>query len=318
MSSSAREPAARWFLAGAVTRSFTPGRNAPPARSAAGGEATPPITGGWDHGGLGKSVALRLLGGSLMADEPRRSFHAPPESTFGMVVKASTKPWPRRLGSSIIRALPPRSQDPPSQVRSNSIPGRPKHPKSNNWLHNPKYLLATCRQCTRSTGEHAGHAAAAFDRGTSSTPSRGARAAIAPNDDVQLVAASPLCSSLLVEEHGGGEAVRLDFFVRCAVAFRCAACEPSVPQLPIAARAPRLAQDVASSLLPRVQGGLVRWAAALRVPRSAIRRPRTRWPRPSRRAGRARPRTLYRRSVRASARPPRPGGPDHVCCAPFK
>ena len=28
----------------------------------------------------------------------------------GMVVKASTKPWPRQLGSSIIRALPPRSQ----------------------------------------------------------------------------------------------------------------------------------------------------------------------------------------------------------------
>ena len=27
-----------------------------------------------------------------------------------MVVKASTKPWPRRLGSSIIRALPPLSQ----------------------------------------------------------------------------------------------------------------------------------------------------------------------------------------------------------------
>ena len=24
---------------------------------------------------------------------------------------------------------------------SNPIPGRPKHPKSNNWLHNPKYLL---------------------------------------------------------------------------------------------------------------------------------------------------------------------------------
>ena len=27
-----------------------------------------------------------------------------------MVVKASTKPWPRQLGSSIIRALPPLSQ----------------------------------------------------------------------------------------------------------------------------------------------------------------------------------------------------------------
>ena len=148
-----------------------------------------------------------------------------------MVVKASTKPWPRRLGSSIIRALPPRSQDPPSQVRSSSIPGRPKHPKSNNWLHNPKYLLATCRQCTRSTGEHAGHAAAASDRRTLSTPSRAARAAIAPTDDVQLVAASPPCSSLLVEEHGGGEAVLLEFFVCCAAAFRHAACEPSAPQL---------------------------------------------------------------------------------------
>ena len=34
----------------------------------------------------------------------------PPESTGGMVVNASTKPWPRQLGSSIVRALPPPSQ----------------------------------------------------------------------------------------------------------------------------------------------------------------------------------------------------------------
>ena len=33
-----------------------------------------------------------------------------------MVVKASTKPWPRQLGSSILRALPPRSQVRSSQV----------------------------------------------------------------------------------------------------------------------------------------------------------------------------------------------------------
>ena len=115
MSSSVREPAARWATGGPLPGMAT--RPAVfPSASAAGGEATPPITGRWDHGGLGKSVALRLLGGSLMADEPRRSFHAPPESTFGMVVKASTKPWPRRLGSSILRALPPRSQVESSQV----------------------------------------------------------------------------------------------------------------------------------------------------------------------------------------------------------
>ena len=93
-------------------------------------------------------------------------------------------------------------------------------------------------------------------RGTSSTPSRAARAAIAPTDDVQLVAASPPCSSLLVEEHGGGEAVRLEFFVRLAAASRRAACEPSAPQLLIAARAPRLAQVVAVGSLLHGQGRL--------------------------------------------------------------
>ena len=40
----------------------------------------------------------------------------------GMVVKASTKPYrPRRLGSSIIRALPPRSQVKSSQVKSSQV-----------------------------------------------------------------------------------------------------------------------------------------------------------------------------------------------------
>ena len=81
-----------------------------------------------------------------MADEPRRSFHAPPESTCGVVVKASTKPWPRRLGSSIIRALPPLGQAAPGQVRSSSISGPNRTPLSNesevsdNW-RNHKYLL---------------------------------------------------------------------------------------------------------------------------------------------------------------------------------
>ena len=116
MSSSARGASGALVARGGRNPEFHSRPEVPPARSAAGGEATPPITGGWDHGGLGKSVALRLLGGSLMADEPRRSFHAPPESTCGMVVKASTKPWPRRLGSSILRALPPRSQVKSSQV----------------------------------------------------------------------------------------------------------------------------------------------------------------------------------------------------------
>ena len=43
-----------------------------------------------------------------------------------MVVKASTKPWPRQLGSSIMRALPPQSQAGPGQVKSvRSEFGRP-------------------------------------------------------------------------------------------------------------------------------------------------------------------------------------------------
>ena len=110
MSSSAREPATRWALAGVVTRG-RPGPVTAPAWSAAGGEATPPVTGRWDHGGLGNRSLRDDSQERLIADEPRPTIpHAPSESTFGVVVKASTKPWPRQLGSSILRALPPRSQ----------------------------------------------------------------------------------------------------------------------------------------------------------------------------------------------------------------
>ena len=78
---------------------------------------------------------------------------------------------------------------------------------------------------------HSGLAVAAVVRRTPAATSRAAPVAIAPNDDVQLVAASPPCSSQLVEDHGGGEAQTLDFFVRRCAAFRRAACEPSAPQL---------------------------------------------------------------------------------------
>ena len=78
---------------------------------------------------------------------------------------------------------------------------------------------------------HSGLALAAVVRRTPAATSRAAPVAIAPNDDVQLVAASPPCSSQLVEDHGGGEAQTLDLFVRRCAAFRRAACEPSVPQL---------------------------------------------------------------------------------------
>ena len=72
-----------------------------PARSAAGGEATPPITGGWDHGDQDSrppsAIARRVVYSGLAAVRPILRI---PESTFGVVVKASTKPWPRRLGCS--------------------------------------------------------------------------------------------------------------------------------------------------------------------------------------------------------------------------
>ena len=125
-------------------------------------------------------------------------------------VKASTKPWPRQLGSSIMRALPPQSQAGPGQVSP------PKAYidifRARDGQHEEKMSV-----------EHVGHVSAAVDRRTSSTPSRAARAAIAPNDDVHLVAASPTCSSQLIQERRGGEAQALDFFVRLAAASRRAA-----------------------------------------------------------------------------------------------
>ena len=165
--------------------------------------------------------------------------------------------------------------------------------------------------------EHVGHAAAASDRGTSSTPSRSARAAIAPTDDVQLVAASPTCSSQLVQQHRGGEAQALDFFVRLAAASRRAACEPSAPQLLIAARTPRPAQVVVGDSLLLGQGRLKRRARAVRVARALEHRPRVRCSCPSGRPCRARPRTPRHRFVRASARSPRPSGAGHVHCPPY-
>ena len=57
MSSSAREPAARWSLAGAVTRSFTPGRTAPPQG--------PPL--------VGRPRRLLRAGGTTAGEEIGRS-----------------------------------------------------------------------------------------------------------------------------------------------------------------------------------------------------------------------------------------------------
>ena len=162
----------------------------------------------------------------------------------------------------------------------------------------------------------AGLAVAAVVRRTPAATSRAAPVAIAPNDDVQLVAASPSCSSQLVEDHGGGEAQTSDFFVRRCAAFRRAACEPSAPQLLAATRAPRRSQVVAGNFLLLDQGRLERRARALRVARATDHRPRVRSTRSSRRPCRARPRTPRRRFVRASARSPRPSGPGHVWCLP--
>ena len=66
---------------------------------------------------------------------------------------------------------------------------------------------------------HSGLAVAAVVRRTPAATSRAAPVAIAPNDDVQLVAASPPCSSQLVEDHRGGEAQTLDFLCAAAPPF---------------------------------------------------------------------------------------------------
>ena len=76
-----------------------------------GGEATPPITGRWDHGwsGWSGSPAVsrpELLSAGALPTHPSY----PPSQRFGVVVKASTKPWPRQLGSNIVRAFPPPSE----------------------------------------------------------------------------------------------------------------------------------------------------------------------------------------------------------------
>ena len=105
--------------------------NLTPAESASGGEATPPITGGWDHGGSGWSGAPYgfppgiIKRSSCERSRPDPSY--PPSQRCGMVVKASIKPWPRRLGSSIMRALPPQSKSSPGVPpvsNSRGPPGR--------------------------------------------------------------------------------------------------------------------------------------------------------------------------------------------------
>ena len=55
---------------GSVTESFTQGR-ATPVVSALGMEATPPITGGWDHRGPGNRSLRDDSQERLIADEPR-------------------------------------------------------------------------------------------------------------------------------------------------------------------------------------------------------------------------------------------------------
>ena len=76
-----------------------------------------------------------------------------------MVVKASTKPWPRQLGSSIIRALPPLGQA--RQAKSGLVrsPGV-QSIRSQIIGDNPKYLLAMPPMHEVGGCEHAGQFAA--------------------------------------------------------------------------------------------------------------------------------------------------------------
>ena len=111
-----------------------------------------------------------------------------------MVVKASTKPWPRQLGSSIIRALPPLSQagrggsqvefDFPVAFWIRSVTKASKL--------RPEYIMSkkarvASEQDETNVVEHAGLAVAAVVVRTSAAPPRAARAAIAPPDDVRHV-----------------------------------------------------------------------------------------------------------------------------------
>ena len=82
ISVTALKPEARWATAGTVTRSGARKPN-PSGVRLAGGEATPPITGGWDHGWSGWSGSLAVSRLELLSAGalPTRSF-VPSESTM--------------------------------------------------------------------------------------------------------------------------------------------------------------------------------------------------------------------------------------------
>ena len=117
--------------------------------------------------------------------------------------------------------------------------------------------------------EHVGHVSAAVDRRTSSTPSRAARAASAPTDDVQLVAA--LVAVLVAARRGArrrrGAAPRFFRALRRRLSSRrLRAIHPaSILRLLIAARGRGRRQVVAASALLHGQGRLGRSATTLCV-----------------------------------------------------